>query len=176
MIVGGVAANAYGATRATNDLDLCVRWTQANLARVSGALTALDARLRVEDSPEEEVLRLARIEPGFIAGIELSTWRTAHGDVDILRNIPGPDRYRFFDELLTRAVPLRLDGQQVRIASLDDIIESKAALSRPPDLEALPELRSLSNDAAPPPLTADTWERPGPHTEADAPPGFDPEL
>ena len=43
VLVGGVAGQAYGATRVTNDLDLCPRWSAENLERVAAALRDLGA-------------------------------------------------------------------------------------------------------------------------------------
>jgi hypothetical protein len=47
VLVGGLASQAHGATRLTEDLDLCPAWTSENLERVAGALKDLGARLRI---------------------------------------------------------------------------------------------------------------------------------
>jgi hypothetical protein len=51
LLVGGSAAQMWGAHRPTYDLDLCVRWTRENLDRVGQALTDLDAGMRVDGDP-----------------------------------------------------------------------------------------------------------------------------
>ena len=48
------------------------------------------------------------------------------------------------------------NGVSILVASLDHIIESKAAVGRQPDLAALPELRTLRDQATTPPASADT--------------------
>jgi predicted nucleotidyltransferase len=80
----------------------------------------------------------------MLARMEISTWRTDAGDVDILADMPDRDgRHLRFEELLERADSAVVAGLVVRVASLDDIIASKAWAGRPKDREALPELRRL---------------------------------
>ena len=50
MLVGGLAAVAHGATRATFDIDIVPRWETHNLDALAGALRAANARLRVPDT------------------------------------------------------------------------------------------------------------------------------
>jgi hypothetical protein len=49
---------------------------------VAGALRSLDARLRVKGLPEGLAVP---IDGRFLANLELSTWRTRAGDVDVVR-------------------------------------------------------------------------------------------
>src|SRR5205807_2583085 len=84
--------------------------------------------------------------------LELSTWRTPHGDLDVLRGLPsGRHELAGYEQLMIRAHRATLDGFPVAIASLDDIIRSKEVVDRPPDRDALPELRpSARRDRARP--------------------------
>ena len=59
VVVGGVAARAYGATRLTHDLDCVVRRSKDNLERVSRALRDLGAYLRVDRMSDAEMGALA---------------------------------------------------------------------------------------------------------------------
>lgn len=170
LIVGGIAADLYGAERKTNDLDLCVRWTDENLDRVAAALTRLQAGLRVEGSDEPHELSIVG---AFVKQFELSTWRTTGGDVDILRNLPAGGSHRWYDELAERSTPAHLAGHEVRLASLADIIESKRTTNRPTDLEALPELEALARAGAPDPDATEPSTR-GPASWPDLDP--DPEA
>lgn len=80
--------------------------------------------------------------------MEISTWRTDAGDMDVLTDIP--DRaglHLSYEELSTRAAELRFHGVVVQVADLADVIASKEWADRPKDHEALPELRRL-RDAA----------------------------
>ena len=50
--LGGLAAIAHSAMRATFDIDIVPRWKPDNLDALAGALRAADARLRVPDVAE----------------------------------------------------------------------------------------------------------------------------
>jgi hypothetical protein len=47
VIVGGIAAMHHGSIRQTDDLDVCPRWSQENLDRLSSALSELRAELAI---------------------------------------------------------------------------------------------------------------------------------
>jgi hypothetical protein len=47
VLVGGLAAQAHGASRATKDADICPEWSVENLERLARALSDLDARLKI---------------------------------------------------------------------------------------------------------------------------------
>ena len=55
VLVGGLAAVAHGAMRATFDVDIVPRWRADNLEALAAALRAAGARLRVPDGPPVEV-------------------------------------------------------------------------------------------------------------------------
>ncbi|MDQ3391621.1 MAG: hypothetical protein M3508_09855 [Actinomycetota bacterium] len=55
----------------------------------------------------------------------------------------GPELLARYDDLVLRAVEAEAFGITIRAASLADVIESKLALGRDPDLVALPELIEL---------------------------------
>lgn len=151
LLVGGVAAQIWGAQRPTYDLDLCVHWTPQNLDRVGAALTDLDAGMRIEGL--DESFPVPHRDGRFLSTLELSTWRTPAGDVDILRNLPAPDTYAVYADLLARSSIVEIDGHRVAVASLADIIVSKETIDRPPDRAALPELRELHARTHPAPPT-----------------------
>ena len=142
MLVGGLAAVAHGATRATFDIDIVPRWETDNLDALAGALRAANARLRV---PGAETPVDVPLDGGTLRHYEVSTWRTDHGDIDIVVGTPTRTRGQLasFDELAAKAQARSAFGVAILIADLDDIIESKEALNREPDRMALPELRQL---------------------------------
>jgi predicted nucleotidyltransferase len=145
VLVGGVAAIAYGARRPTADLDCVARRSSGNFDRLAAALRFLNARLRVHGLTDEEAALLpTRIDKDTLGRMEISTWRTDAGDFDVLTDLPGRDGRRLrYDELIDRANIQDVHGIAVRVAALDDVIASKEWADRPKDREALVELRSL---------------------------------
>ena len=82
----------------------------------------------------------------MLGRLRVSTWVTDAGLFDVLMDIPAADgRRRGYDELADRSDRRRTGGATIRVASLDDIIESKEGAGRDKDAEALPELRELAN-------------------------------
>jgi hypothetical protein len=141
VLVGGLAAQAYGALRVTKDLDLCPQWSDRNLQLLASALRELDGRYK-------NVAEHLRLPPDarLIAGQEIGSWRTSGGDVDVLNGIPrqrAPRRVARYELLLKDSAVLSIDGRQIPVASLEAIIRSKEIADRPKDREALPELREL---------------------------------
>lgn len=144
-MVGGIAARAYGAQRQTYDVDCMPEPSRDNLDRLAAAMRDLHARLRVGGmSDEESAVLPVQLTGSALVRMEISTWRTDAGDLDILADIPDRDgRHMRYEELVGRASVLNLDGIVVRVAALADVIASKEWANRPKDRDALPELRSL---------------------------------
>lgn len=145
LLVGGAAAVIHGAERATQDFDCVTQSSRENLQRLALAMRELRARIHVEGLTDAEASLLpVAIEGPMLERMEISTWRTDAGDLDILVDIPDANgRHLRFEELNERADSAVVGGLVVRVASLDDIIASKEWADRPKDLEALPELRRL---------------------------------
>jgi hypothetical protein len=158
LLVGGVAAAVHGAARETLDIDCLAAGGAENLTRLAAAMRELNARLHVEGLDDAEAIRLPVVlDADTLARMEISTWRTDAGDLDILADIPDRSgRHLRYAELLARANTVIVAGIPVYVASLDDVIASKEWANRPKDHEALPELydlreQDLGPDEAPPP-------------------------
>ena len=145
LVVGGIAAQGYGAARPTKDFDCLVRRGQANLDRLAAAMVELGARLRVDGLTDEEARALpVQMDGAMLAQNEISTWRTDAGDLDVLTNIPARDGRRLgYEDLVHRANIVQGNGFVVRAANLADIVASKEWADRPKDREALAELREI---------------------------------
>jgi hypothetical protein len=145
IVVGGAAAFAYGAERSTEDADCVVRRDRLNLDRLATALVSLNARLRVEGMSDEEAKMLpVAIDATMLESAGMTTWMTDAGAFDILAGLERRDgRLAAYDELEVRSMILEGDGFEIRVASLEDIIEAKERAGRRKDLAALPELRAL---------------------------------
>jgi hypothetical protein len=145
LLVGGLAAQVYGATRPTQDFDCLVRRGRDNLDRLSEAMRDLGARLRVDGLSDDEARALpVQVDGVTLASSELSTWRTDAGDFDVLTSLPGRDGRRLgYEDIEPRADQVHGFGFTIRAASLGDIIASKEWTNRPKDRSALPELYRL---------------------------------
>lgn len=78
-----------------------------------------------------------------LAAFGSTTWATDAGSIDVLHDLPTATGRRSYDELLSRSTTASLDGIVIRVASLDDIIDSKQHADRAKDRDALPELEQL---------------------------------
>jgi hypothetical protein len=146
LVVGGVGAQLHGATRATADFDSLPSTTEENLGRLAAALQELGAFLRVGGLSDDEARALpTRLDATSLSRLEISTWRTDAGDLDILTVLRRRDGERTsYEDLATRAVAVRVGDVVVSVAALDDIVASKEFADRPKDREALEELRRLA--------------------------------
>ncbi len=105
VLVGGLAATLHGALRPTLDLDCLVERSDENLSRMAAAMRELNARLRVQGLDDAEAALLPVVLDGSaLTGMEISTWRTDAGALDVLTDIPDRNgRRRYYDELVERA-------------------------------------------------------------------------
>ena len=142
VVIGGVATLLHGDTAFTRDLDITPATTRANLGRLAQALTAIGAKLRSGD----ETLDRPLDERAFDRFTTM-TFRTDHGDIDVVLrpDAPKPTRHFDFNALDSRAVDYDVSGLRVRVAALDDIIASKQAAGRQKDLAALARLARLQD-------------------------------
>jgi hypothetical protein len=135
VLVDGVAAAAHGAARATYDIDIVYARSAANIGRLAAALRPLDPYLRgaPPDLPfrwDAETVR---------AGLNF-TLTTAAGDIDLLGEVAGGGTY---EQLLPSTESMAMLGVEVRVVTLEKLIQLKRAAGRPKDLEAIAELLAL---------------------------------
>ncbi len=124
VVVGGVAVNAHGYIRATNDLDLFIRPTEDNARAAFEALCGLGVPLDGYDASDllddEENLRFGPQED----------------HVDILASI-GEMR---FDQVWRNRLEKEIAGLLVPFISKADLIENKRQTGRLRDLADVEEL------------------------------------
>lgn len=140
VLIGGVAAVAHGSPLATFDTDIAPDRASANLERLAAALRELDARIRTSAEPV-----VFPIDAGFLAAQpNILNLTTDAGDLDLTFSPSGfPDGYA---QLRPGAIEVALvDGTSTAVASLSDVIASKAAADRDKDRAALPYLRALQD-------------------------------
>jgi hypothetical protein len=110
--------------------------------RLASALRQAGAELLAPEASQPVPLP---IDSRSLRRFEVSTWRTKLGDLDVIIGTPTATRgvLARYETLAPRAARREAFGVTILVADLDDIIESKQALSREPDLVALPELHRL---------------------------------
>ena len=124
VVVGGVAVQAHGYIRATQDLDIVPAPTSPISVGWERRLLRwgrdFDRAARPADITDPHVLKRAPLVPLL----------TVHGRLDLL-NIEStagpPSRY---SDLRARALEVRLDGTTVPVVALDDLIKMKKAAAR----------------------------------------------
>lgn len=136
VVIGGVAAFLHGSPIPTVDVDITPRAGAENLARLSAALTELEATVRAEGTDPVPFSH----DAASLAEVAVWNLTTAFGDLDIAMTPAGT---RGYEDLRRDAVDLEIHGIHVRIASLADIVRSKGAAGRDKDRRALPVLREL---------------------------------
>ena len=137
VLIGALAATIHGSSLRTDDVDVCPRGDVANLESLAGALRAIEAK---EYDPHKGELVEREWTATMLAGDRTWFLGTSAGRLDVVFEPSGTGGYR---DLARRAVDMEIDGLQVRVASLEDVIRSKEAANRPRDREQLPTLRRL---------------------------------
>lgn len=140
VVIGGYAAVLHGLPRATEDIDVTPSTARENLERLADALSALDARVLAPGADRPVDWPWSAASLGAFTTV---TTRTAHGDLDISfrPDAPGGGHYDYA-RLAESAVVVEL-SVEVPVASLEDVIASKAAADRPKDREAMRMLQAL---------------------------------
>jgi predicted nucleotidyltransferase len=127
VVIGGIAVQAHGYLRGTHDLDIVVRSTIVNLSRLAEALAELEAELRVAG-------KLKLTDPHQLGRAPLIPILTKAGPLDILNLEHLSGGPRSYDALRDAAVEVELEGFEVAIAGLSDLIRMKRAAGRDQDL------------------------------------------
>jgi len=129
LLVGAHALSAHGIVRSTGDLDVWVRPTRDNAARVRRALIAFGApadRFTEDDLVQPEMVLQFGVEPVRI---------------DVLTGVSGVA----FEEAWAERLELVIEGIPVPVLGRAQLIANKRASGRPQDLldadrlEAAPE-------------------------------------
>lgn len=123
VVVGGLAVQAHGHLRTTQDLDVVPEPSAENLQRLAQALEILEARPVGATAP-------APPSAQELASRAITTLDTHAGGLDVHRAPPGAAP---FAALRARALVLEVAGARVAFAGRDDLIAMKRAAGRPVD-------------------------------------------
>lgn len=127
LVVGGYAVAGHGLPRATGDIDLWVRPTAENAARVWRALERFGA-------PRSRLTPESLVEPDVTYQIGLPPNR-----IDILTSIDGVA----FEEAWRERVSSTVDGIAFQMISKRHLLANKRATGRPQDLADVSRLENL---------------------------------
>lgn len=142
-VIGGLAVQAHGHTRTTQDVDLVPDPDPDNLGRLADALHAIGARPAGETRAWPRA-RLARA----LTTRDVVSLDTDVGGVDVHMRPPGAAPYR---ALRARALVIDVAGVTVAIAGRDDLIAMKRASGRPIDRGDIIALTALEHGDGPRP-------------------------
>ena len=138
VTIGGVAIQAYGGQRLTQDLDIAVPASAENSARLVGALDDLDARVLGPDGQ-----RSTSAPSAALLGSS-DQWHliTPHGRLDVLTL---PAHLGSFADVRARALEVPMGELAIPIAHREDLLRMKRAAGRPQDLADARLLESLDD-------------------------------
>lgn len=138
VIVGGLAVNAWGYVRATQDLDLVPDPAPVNLDRLACLLESLGGRVETREG---------RLGPSairtFLKVGDRTLVATALGPVDILQGLPQVPGY---GELRPDSHEVEMGAVKVQVCSLDALLEMKRASQRPRDRDDLETLEAAHDE------------------------------
>jgi len=129
ILVGAYALAAHGYPRATMDIDIWVMPSPQNADALLRALSRFSAPLH--NLTKEDLLKEGTI---FQIGV-------APRRIDIITTASGLQ----FETTYQNSIPVNIEGIEVRIPSVDDLILNKRAIGRTKDLADAEALESLKN-------------------------------
>ena len=124
LLIGGLAVSHHGYPRSTSDMDVWVRRSKANAER-------LVACLREFGFYTPEVAPELFDDPNRIVRMGVAPIR-----IEIVTQISGVE----FEKCFPRAEFLDVNGNVIRVISLQDLRANKRASGRPKDLDDLENL------------------------------------
>jgi hypothetical protein len=138
ITIGGIAIQAHGGQRLTQDLDIAIAPSGETISRLADALRELDARVLGPDG------RRSRTTPSAAMLGSSDVWHliTDHGPLDVITLPPHLGR---FEDVLARSHRVPLVGLVVPIAGRQDLLKMKRATGRPQDLADVRLLESLDD-------------------------------
>lgn len=135
VIIGGVAAVAYGSSVATDDVDVCAPMDRENLVKLIGALSDVDPKWRFR--PDMPVVKPDDSYLGQLKNVYL---RTRLGVLDVLGEIPGVCTY---EEAASKAIEMNFYGVVCKVVDVDTLLAAKRVAGRPHDLRTIECLEAL---------------------------------
>lgn len=134
VLVGGLAVMVQGGARITLDADIAIAFDPDNRRRIVSALAPLHPR------PVRLAAGAAWEWDEKCVRAPWSVFMTDAGRVDLLIRLPGVDS---FDGLLARSDGYDVEGQVLRVASIDDLLAMKSVADRDRDRDDYNQLLAI---------------------------------
>lgn len=134
VLVDGFAAVAHGVALVTRDVDICCRFSEANLMRIQQAFLDLHPVHRARPDLALE------LTPGQCLNLKNLYLKTDLGVVDCLSEVLGVGN---FEAVLEHSVSVNLPFGQCRILDLDALIQAKEATNRDHDRITVKHLKKI---------------------------------
>lgn len=135
VVVGGLAAGAWGVVRGTKDVDVVVAPEIENLRLVAGVVVEANGHVHQGEAFFSSPISIASaLAEGNQVAIE-----TDLGRLDVVQGLEGVPPY---EELRSRATEAEILGVKVAVCSLEDLRAMKRAAGRTRDLADLEDLEA----------------------------------
>lgn len=135
VVIGGFACVVHGYTYVTQDIDLCLDFTIDNLMRLQKAIKTLHPVHRM--TPKKIKLNLTEENCSHYKNLYLNTDK---GQIDCISYVDGVGDFK---TVKGRSILIEINKIKISVLDIDAIIESKQALNRDKDLQALIQLKTL---------------------------------
>jgi hypothetical protein len=134
-LVGGYAVALHGAVRGTMDIDLVIRQEETQFVRTERALQSIGLEPRLPVTARE----VYRFREEYIRNRNLIAWSFVNPVV------PSElvDVVLTHDLAKLKTETIRVQGRQIRVVALDDLIAIKQKSDRPQDREDVRALETL---------------------------------
>ena len=137
ILIGALGARLQGFPRLTADADITPARDHENLVHLASALRELHSRVYTESVPEGLAFDFTA---RALANAELWNLVTSAGRLDIAFVPSGTTGY---DDLVRGAIRYDINGAELQVARLEDIIRSKIAADRPPDRQDVAVMQEM---------------------------------
>ncbi len=135
ILIGGLVATVYGASRMTRDVDILYQRSEENYVKLAKGLAPYHPYLRGAPPGLPFTWDASTIRLGLNFTLELSI-----GELDLLGEVAGLGSY---DQVLPEATTKNIYGHNLPMLSLSQLIRAKQAAGRTKDHETLSELHNL---------------------------------
>jgi len=135
VIIGGFASVVQGCTFVTQDIDICCEFTSQNLLLLQKAVADLNPVHRM--TPGKVKLYLTQENCKHYKNLYLDT---DLGQLDCISYVKGIGS---FHRVINCSQTIEAEKQRFHVLTIEALIESKEAMNRPHDREAIVQLKAI---------------------------------